>query len=77
MTSSSHSWSGLRPASAIGSVMFSAAVSVGTRLNAWKTKPIAVAAQQGELLVVERAEVGVADEDLAGGERVEAGERSA
>ncbi len=24
----------------IGSVMFSSAVSVGTRLNAWKTKPI-------------------------------------
>ena len=28
-----------RPAMSSGSVMFSAAVSVGTRLNAWKTKP--------------------------------------
>ena len=32
-------WSGLRPARAIGSVMFSMAVSVGTRLKAWNTKP--------------------------------------
>ena len=31
--------SGLRPASRIGSVMFSTAVSVGIRLNAWKMKP--------------------------------------
>ena len=39
-TLSSHAWSGLRPASVSGSVMFSSAVSVGTRLNAWKTKPM-------------------------------------
>ena len=32
--------SGLRPASVIGSVMFSCAVSVGTRLNAWNTNPM-------------------------------------
>ena len=31
--------SGLRPARSIGRVMFSNAVSVGTRLKAWKTKP--------------------------------------
>ncbi len=31
--------SGLRPAMDSGSVMFSCAVSVGTRLKAWKTKP--------------------------------------
>ena len=31
--------SGRRPARANGSVMFSSAVSVGTRLNAWKTNP--------------------------------------
>ena len=38
-TLSTHSRSGLRPARLIGSVMFSATSSVGTRLNAWKTKP--------------------------------------
>ena len=32
--------SGLRPAMRIGSTMFSAAVSVGSRLNDWKMKPI-------------------------------------
>ena len=40
MTVSSQAWSGLRPAMSIGRVMFSIAVSVGTRLNAWNTKPI-------------------------------------
>ena len=40
MTVSSQSLSGLRPAISIGRVMFSIAVRVGTRLNAWKTKPI-------------------------------------
>jgi hypothetical protein len=39
-TVSSHSWSGLRPASDSGSTMFSRALSVGTRLNAWNTKPM-------------------------------------
>ena len=39
ITVSSHSWSGLRPAMSIGSVMFSIALRVGTRLNAWKMKP--------------------------------------
>ena len=40
MTWSSHASSGLRPASAIGSVMFSSAVSVGMRLYDWNTKPM-------------------------------------
>lgn len=40
MTRSIHSRSGLRPAMSIGRVMFSSAVSVGSRLNAWKMKPI-------------------------------------
>src|SRR3954447_20019331 len=39
-TLSNHSRSGFLPASFIGSVMFSAAVSVGMRLNAWKMKPM-------------------------------------
>ena len=55
-------------------MMFSRAVSVGSRLNAWNTKPIALAAQPGELAVGQRAEVDVADEHLAGRERVEPGE---
>ena len=40
MTVSYHSWSGLRPAMDSGSRMFSSAVSVGTRLNDWKTNPM-------------------------------------
>ena len=36
---SCHSLSGLRPASVSGRTMFSSAVSTGTRLKAWKTKP--------------------------------------
>ena len=40
MTVRYHSWSGLRPAIDSGSRMFSSAVRVGTRLNAWKTNPI-------------------------------------
>ena len=40
ITVSSHSLSGLRPAMSIGRVMFSRADSVGSRLNAWKMKPI-------------------------------------
>ena len=40
ITASYHSWSGLRPAIASGSRMFSSAVSVGTRLKDWNTKPI-------------------------------------
>ena len=40
MTESSHCLSGLRPAMSIGRVMFSRAVRVGSRLNAWKMKPI-------------------------------------
>ncbi len=40
MTVAYHSGSGLRPAIDSGSRMFSSAVSVGTRLNDWNTKPI-------------------------------------
>ena len=40
ITWSNQSRSGLRPAMAIGSSMFSRAVSVGTRLKAWKMKPM-------------------------------------
>lgn len=39
MTWSSHAWPGARPATSIGSVVFSSAVSVGIRLNARKMKP--------------------------------------
>ena len=46
--------------------MFSRAVSVGTRLKAWKTKPMLLPAQHGELACRESvAEVDVADEHLA------------
>ena len=38
-TWSNQSWSGSSPAIEIGSRMFSSALSVGTRLKAWNTKP--------------------------------------
>ena len=38
-TSVSQAWSAERPARVIGSVMFSIALSVGTRLKAWKMNP--------------------------------------
>ena len=40
ITWSSHAESGFRPASDIGKVMFSSAVSVGIRLYDWKTNPM-------------------------------------
>ena len=39
-SSSSHAGSGLPPASLSGSAMFSAAVSIGSRLKNWKMKPM-------------------------------------
>ena len=48
MTVSYQAGSGLRPAIASGSRMFSSAVSVGSRLNCWKMKPTLVAAQHGQ-----------------------------
>ena len=69
-----HARSGLRPARSSGRVMFSSAVSVGTRLNAWKTNPTRSRRRAGEVLVVEGREIGVADEHLARGERVEPGD---
>ena len=66
--------SGLRPASACGSVMFSARVSVGHQVERLEHEADAVAAQQRELLVGQRAQVDVADQDPAGRERVEPGD---
>ena len=40
ISSSSHAGSGLPPASLSGSAMFSAAVSIGSRLKNWKMKPM-------------------------------------
>ena len=57
----------------IGSVMFSRAVSVGSRLNAWKMKPILSRRSWVSCLSFRRAELGVADADRAGGEGVQAG----
>ena len=53
--------------------MFSSAVSVGIRLKDWKTKPIWSRRTWVSALSSSVREVGAADEDLAGGERVEAG----
>ena len=74
MTVSSHSLSGLRPAMSIGSVMFSIAVSVGSRLKAWKMKPTASRRSRVSRLSSRRRDVGVADEDGAAGGVVEPGE---
>ena len=40
VSSASHAASGFLPPKVSGSTTFSRAVSVGTRLNAWKTNPI-------------------------------------
>ena len=60
---SSHALSGLRPARAIGRVMFSRAVSVGTRLNAWKMKPILSRRSSVSRVSSSVGQVGVADRD--------------
>ena len=70
-TWSSHSASGLRPAIAIGSVMFSAAVKVGTRLNDWKTKPIRSLRALVSSASFERGQLEVAEEHLSRGHLVE------
>ena len=57
ITVSNHARSGLRPAIDSGSRMFSSAVSVGSRLNCWKTKPTL-----SRRSVVSRPEVIFADE---------------
>ena len=64
----------MRPASVVGSVMFSSAVSVGTRLNAWKMKPILSRRSCVSCLSSSVGEVDVADEHLAGRQRVEPGD---
>ena len=51
MTVSNHAGSGLRPAIASGSRMFSSAVSVGSRLNCWKMKPTLSRRSFGQPLV--------------------------
>ena len=68
------SGSGLRPAIRDGSAMFSAAVSVGSRLNDWKMKPILSRRSSVSCLSLSRGDVGVPDADLAGGGAVEPGE---
>ena len=73
-TSSTHVLSGLSPARSIGRVMFSAAVSVGSRLYAWNTKPTRSRRSTVSSLSLERAELDAVDEHLAAGERVEAGD---
>src|SRR3954454_20935015 len=65
-----HSRSTLRAAMWSGRVMFSTAVSVGTRLKAWKMKPT-LSPHPGLGLLVERLEVDVAQPDLARGHLVE------
>ena len=62
-----------RPARSAGSVMFSSAVSVGSRLNDWKTKP----SRSRRRIVRSRSEsdaIGRADEHLTAGEGVQAGQ---
>ncbi len=53
--------------------MFSIAVSVGIRLNAWNTKPTRSRRKAVSGAVIEAAELGVAEVDLAGRQRVKAG----
>ena len=74
MTWSSHSWSGLRPAMSIGSVMFSSAFSVGSRLNAWKMKPIRSRRSWVSFLSLSPVISVLAEAHLARGDGVEPGE---
>ena len=67
-------WSALRPAMSSGSVMFSAAVSVGSRLNDWKMKPIWSRRSSVSCLSFSAGDLGVADVDPARGDRVEPGQ---
>ena len=57
--------SGLRPAIRIGSTMFSAAVMRRQQVERLEDEADLVATQQGERLVVERGDLGVAEVDLA------------
>ena len=74
MTVSNHAWSGLRPAIASGSRMFSSAVSVGSRLNCWKMKPTLSRRSLVRPRVAQAGHLGVADAHLAAGDRVQAGQ---
>ena len=49
-SSSNQASSGFSPAIESGSLTFSSAVSIGSRLKNWKMKPMCAAPQQGELL---------------------------
>ena len=71
---SSQAWSGVRPARRIGSAMFSAAVSVGSRLNCWNTKPTRSRRSRVSCLLLQGGQVGVADPDRAAGRGVQAGD---
>ena len=71
ITVSYHSGSGLRPAIDSGSRMFSSAVSVGHEVERLEDEADLVAAEPGELLVLEPRQLGVADEDRAAGGAVE------
>ena len=55
--------------STAAAAMFSSAVSVGTRLNDWKTKPISSRRSRVSALSFSVAELLLADEDLARGRR--------
>ena len=64
----------VRPPMRSGRSMFSSAVRTGSRLKLWKMKPTAVAAQERQLVVVERVEPRAGDLDPARRGLVEAGE---
>ena len=74
MTWASHSGSGLRPARASGSVMFSSAGERGHEVVGLEDEADLVAPHQRELLLVHRADLVVAEEHLARRDPVEAGE---
>ena len=71
---STHAWSMSRPAIVSGSVMFSSAVSTGSRLKAWKMKPIFSRRSSVSALVVERRDLDAVDLDRSRRGPVESGE---
>ena len=72
---SSHFWSGCVPASCSGSVMFSSAVSTGTRLKAWKTNPSRSRRSRVRPAVVEAREFLPVDHHRSRGGLVQPGEQ--
>ena len=73
-SSSSHARSGFAPAIVSGRRMFSSAVSIGSRLKNWKTKPMWSRRSRVSFCVVESVDLGSGNRDRATGGLVQSRE---